>query len=526
MNTSKIENIKHLAFEGGGGKGIVYLGAIRALEKKLKTPSIIDITQDIEKRKIKGLSGASAGAITSFMISMGMSANDIEEELKSIDPEQSYTVIDNTIYNDSTTRFNDFILPKYNTQTLREITLSKLNLAETFLKGSEDSIRTIRKEGREHRYNIDYNWKWDTAIFGISNLIHKAITYFSNTITNQIILNIFFKKKSKELYSSSETSRYLNNLIHHRGIFSGLPVRDFFKKLLQRRLLDQFNGTFPGATEEKLPPPEYITFYDFFRLTGVDLIITGTNVSQHRSLYFSAYHTPDFPVIEAVGISMNLPIIFKPVFVDYKVDKQKSNNYNNLYTGHFVDGGMLNNLPIHAFNVKKKKLLKFHDKEINYALGANTYNTNIDFKEETLGFMLGDNRPNDKPLYVNFNQEFPKNSKSSDNTLNFIGDLFATFMFPGSGGRIRNPIENNYSIELNSEDVSLVDFSHHKIQRKRGEFLLDYTRKYSKKLDKNAYKELRSFAIGLIQSAMRKEERINEAEKKATKLIESISFGA
>lgn len=523
INKEKISGIEYLSFEGGGGKGIVYLGAIRALEKKLEVQSIIDISQPLDERKIKGLSGASAGAITSFMIAMGMSADDIEEELRT-ETEKNYTVIDDTIYSDSNAKFNSFIVPRFNPRTFRNLPIGKLNLAETFLKGSDNTVRTVRKEGREHKYQIDFGLTWSSGMFAVSSLISKIITWFSNTITNQIILNLFFTKKPGELYAASETSRYLNNLVHHRGVFSGVPVRIFFKNLLQRRLLDQFNGNFPG-TNEKLPPPEYITFYDFFRLTGVDLIITGTNVTQHRSLYFSAYHTPDFPVIEAVGVSMNLPIIFKPVFIEYKVNKQESNNYNNLYTGHFVDGGMLNNLPIHAFNVKKKKLIKFHDKIINYDLGANTYNASADFTQETLGFMLGDDRPNDKPMYVNFNQEFPTNNKSTDNTLSFIGDLFATFMFPGSGGRIRNPIESKYSLELNSESVSLVDFSHYDTQQKRGEYLLHYTNKQRSRLEKEAFNELRYFAIGEIQNALKKKERIREAEEKVDKLLKNIEFG-
>lgn len=41
-----INNINYLTFEDGGGKGIVYLGAIRALEEKKLPIPVKQITED------------------------------------------------------------------------------------------------------------------------------------------------------------------------------------------------------------------------------------------------------------------------------------------------------------------------------------------------------------------------------------------------------------------------------------------------------------------------------------------------
>jgi predicted acylesterase/phospholipase RssA len=65
--------IRYLALEGGGGKGIAYLGAIAALED-------IHVMQHID-----GVAVTSAGAITALMLSLGMTAADIEAELTSYD---------------------------------------------------------------------------------------------------------------------------------------------------------------------------------------------------------------------------------------------------------------------------------------------------------------------------------------------------------------------------------------------------------------------------------------------------------
>ena len=56
-----------------------------------------------------------------------------------------------------------------------------------------------------------------------------------------------------------------------------------------------------------------------YTLTGVDLVITGANITKHKPSVFSSRHTPLFPVAEAVGISMNLPFLFKPVHVEANV---------------------------------------------------------------------------------------------------------------------------------------------------------------------------------------------------------------
>src|SRR5690349_17198212 len=52
--------VKFLSLEGGGGQGVAYLGAIKALE---------DL--DILPNQITGYSGASAGSITAYLLALG-----------------------------------------------------------------------------------------------------------------------------------------------------------------------------------------------------------------------------------------------------------------------------------------------------------------------------------------------------------------------------------------------------------------------------------------------------------------------
>jgi NTE family protein len=65
-------NYKNLALEGGGIRGIAYVGAIKALEEK-------QLLQNIEN-----IAGTSVGAITAALLCVGYSAEELEKELSSI----------------------------------------------------------------------------------------------------------------------------------------------------------------------------------------------------------------------------------------------------------------------------------------------------------------------------------------------------------------------------------------------------------------------------------------------------------
>ncbi|MCB9195722.1 MAG: patatin-like phospholipase family protein [Flavobacteriales bacterium] len=64
--------IRNLVLEGGGVRGIAYVGAIKALEEHQMLDSI------------ENVAGTSVGAITATMISLGYSSNEIRNELASL----------------------------------------------------------------------------------------------------------------------------------------------------------------------------------------------------------------------------------------------------------------------------------------------------------------------------------------------------------------------------------------------------------------------------------------------------------
>lgn len=68
---------------------------------------------------------------------------------------------------------------------------------------------------------------------------------------------------------------------------------------------------------------------------GPDLYVLGTDLTRQKSVVFSADTHPDMRVVDAVRISMSIPVFFMPV---------------RLGDALYVDGGLLNNYPIHLFD--------------------------------------------------------------------------------------------------------------------------------------------------------------------------------
>lgn len=63
---------------------------------------------------------------------------------------------------------------------------------------------------------------------------------------------------------------------------------------------------------------ENLTFQQLYDVFGTELHVTTCNVNSGTTVYFSKYETPDAPIIDAVCMSMCVPIVFQPIV--YKKD--------------------------------------------------------------------------------------------------------------------------------------------------------------------------------------------------------------
>ncbi len=327
------ESVQYLALEGGGGRGAVYIGAIMALEKQGILP--------ISRNKIKGISGSSAGAITAFLLSLGYTGSQIQDELflqKNLPP--VFTNFINDIEPGCFRMITKDLKATYRKPRVNEVSKNFEDADLALIKNIFESLKS------KHPY-------LSTLAQPLVEVLEKnlpKIIFSSLDLLMIYLLKMGAPMIGNALYKLDMGTKIpsIYNLLHDGGYFTGLGVR----QILQTRF-NEFNRTKDNRYDSN------INFEQFLRLTGVDLKITGTNITQGFGAYFSAETTPEFPVIEAVGISGCFPFVFKPVFVEsdkpimdrFKIYDERKHGYKDktLY-GFWADGGIANNLPLHAFD--------------------------------------------------------------------------------------------------------------------------------------------------------------------------------
>jgi predicted acylesterase/phospholipase RssA len=88
-----------------------------------------------------------------------------------------------------------------------------------------------------------------------------------------------------------------------------------------------------------------ITFIEFYKRTKKTLMITGTCVNEKKLYRFSHKNYPNMKILEAVRISISLPILFTPCKFENKL---------------FIDGGFIDNYPIRIFNHDTNRVIGIH----------------------------------------------------------------------------------------------------------------------------------------------------------------------
>ena len=138
----------------------------------------------------------------------------------------------------------------------------------------------------------------------------------------------------------------LNNLIDHCGFDTGVRFVDKIKELLRGKNINP-----------------YVTFQQLYNLTKRKLIITATLLNERTVKYFDYVNYPNRRVIDAVRASFGVPILFTTVKA-----------MNNSILEHYVDGGLLDNFPLHLFrdvpasSIIGIKFTKHQDEKLNHSV--------------------------------------------------------------------------------------------------------------------------------------------------------------
>lgn len=145
-----------------------------------------------------------------------------------------------------------------------------------------------------------------------------AIGYSPKEITNMLM-----EMQTEDLFDDKwGVLRDAYNLVDDLGIAPGKFFLDFLGDLIESKTGDK----------------DY-TFEDLYNDTGTSLVVVGTSITQMKNIYFyaghedAAYH--NIPIRVAVRISMSVPFVFEPYDLNGEM---------------FVDGGVMDNYPIHVFD--------------------------------------------------------------------------------------------------------------------------------------------------------------------------------
>ena len=256
MSKLNPNDFDYLSLEGGGGKGIVYLGAVKALEEvylpiikqalaateETLTPfgtafqtkstyPLFPIWDLLPKdRPFKGISGSSAGAITAFMLAMGMTSDEIVEESK----KTAFIMLEGE--KEKVSQFETFYSPP-----------DVVNFRSVEHEGSEV---VVKKRKFDNSLGMITGSAFKAFIAGIYNLLSPIMTL--NTTLKKVLFGAQTGVKkgvnpktdtpyrsSMPGYSGIVFSRYMESLLNNFGLFSGLAVRTYFTSLIQRQLIDK-----------------------------------------------------------------------------------------------------------------------------------------------------------------------------------------------------------------------------------------------------------------------------------------------
>ncbi len=298
------DQVHYLVFEGGGGKGFAYLGALQALEQlkilqygehtKTKKPTLVG--------PIKGIGGASAGAITALLVSIGYTSTELESFMTTTPFDQFFDPAD--------PRKRPIVggcLPVSNTeeeekirqilQKVEAVIMATLTIRESFRFPPLRSLPGLR----------------EPILPKILELLSKANTPpFSTLIKDRFSIGAY--------------------LWNDMGIFSGCYARDVFDKVLGERM---------GLNR---PAPYNVTFKEHYKYFGIKLAVSGTNLETGKTEIFTVPRYDEFYVADAIRISMGIPFIYKPYVIHAEGDLVQQH-----WTGTWVDGGVWNNLPFKEF---------------------------------------------------------------------------------------------------------------------------------------------------------------------------------
>jgi predicted acylesterase/phospholipase RssA len=355
-------NVRRLAFEGGGGKGNAYLGALYALDQ-------LGVLGQLDT-----VAGSSAGAITALTLSLGMRPSEVFGFMKGTNFAKFFDQQSNAIptlgkpYEESPSEkekaLRAVVTAAWAHETRPVHLVGRIAAAlKTAISGVSSAIVGVLLRGLYRVEDVTFAL---TAL-RLGPLAGPAPTPRSATAPPEP--TSLPAQVLDQLLASLPS--YLTSLSLDMGVFSGETARDRFASLIAERIganVDLTTGSSsPGAPVDG----RSVTFAQLDNFCSAHkyplLRVASSELCSLKTVIFSGKHTPNFPVADAVRMSMGLPFVYKPYTI-------RSTGSGLPPCGVYVDGGVFSNLP----------LLAFSDKETSEAIGLRL---EIDYPTRIDGFL-------------------------------------------------------------------------------------------------------------------------------------------
>ncbi|MHA1303438.1 MAG: patatin-like phospholipase family protein, partial [Candidatus Heimdallarchaeaceae archaeon] len=369
----KQEDVRYLIFEGGGGKGATYLGALQALEdldvlsyhtKNINGREVLRL----DSNKIKGVGGTSVGSLTALLVAAGYTAQEIQDVLMS----------------NLTDRFLDTI---------------DFGIIPTVLTSEDQKYYTTDPRWKEENFT---NLKWGNFIDkeekSIKDILTVPIKFIKQTnfYFFSLLLKWYLYYESKK-NDEEDTDEDISLIPTPKDLARSRTLKNAIDKILDKPF-HSFNslkyefGFFLGAgfreviddLIERKSGIKNCTFKQFCKEFNIDLVVTAFDLNTKKVVYFrNNKQWSNLCVADAVRMSISIPLVFKPVAMRIEKNKIKPLEDDLASAHYFVDGGVANNFPLHTFDKSETSTLNPNvlGFTLSYAKIANPFIEQVTFFE-------------------------------------------------------------------------------------------------------------------------------------------------
>lgn len=296
----------YVGFQGGGARGIVHIGALRAIEA-----SLIEL-DGLPNQKVQpvvgGVAGTSAGSIVAALVACGYGADSL------LDRDSSSHLLKN-VAGGRLKSLSDLFTKKGWKRIKRVILL--LKVARLLLRIAERLRKLLLVLPIVAVATLLIGW-----FYFIRDDAGRAAT---------LVVDLMLVASPLLLVAGFFGLRKIS-----RTLAPGLAPLSEVRSVLDEAFS---KGPLPG-----LPKKASLTFEELHKAGGLPLKVISTNLSNKCVQVFCAETTPKVAIADAVCASISLPYIFEPYEVEIAGVVQR-----------FSDGGALSNLPLWAFDGERAR---------------------------------------------------------------------------------------------------------------------------------------------------------------------------